>query len=518
MIHAPGRVGIGGSGLGGFSSLFLLASVAFSTLGCGEAPFSELDDSSGAPDESSVLEQADDGLVSGAKLVSLGDATSESEAVIAISYEPSGQAHTMVSVNADDPAHVSVDDGGTPNVKDDDTRTITQWASQMMIFHRTGLAGGYTATRIPSPDGSALWGDPAIAATGRYAVATTLRIPPGKFPRVGDLRFPISMSPGSAKQITDYLSGACVARSSDYGQTWAMPATDCILSEGHFYDGGAAAVDAQGAMYVAFNDATAFQIDVWRTTGPQGAFSLMPDPFPGKRMDTHPRMRLHGGVLYVMSIDTGGQLWLNRYTGGAWQTPTLAATGASYHNSIDLANGPVIRLGPGHDFTVHSSPFNGTPQLVFVHSTVAGAGKSMLKTGACSASGGVWSCQMIANATSNPDVHCFNPSIATGWYSPAPGVSVPSTKITYQRVLSTETKVALHVSPANFSTTAVRVSGWQVPCPDLRGYWGDYDSMAPGSDGSFHRVFSDSTGSACSAQAYASSPLGVSESIVPIAP
>jgi hypothetical protein len=87
-----------------------------------------------------------------------------------------------------------------------------------------------------------------------------------------------------------------------------------------------------------------------------------------------------------------------------------------------------------------------------------------------------------------------------------------------QRVLSTETKVALHVSPANFSTAAVRVSGWQVPCPDLRGYWGDYDSMTAGSDGLFHRVFSDSTGGACTAQAYASTPLGVSESVIPIPP
>jgi hypothetical protein len=155
---------------------------------------------------------------------------------------------------------------------------------------------------------------------------------------------------------------------------------------------------------------------------------------------------------------------------------------------------------------------------VFVHSTLAGAGKSALKTGACNTTGAAWSCQMIANGISNTDVHCFNPSIATGWYSPAPGVSVPSTKVTYQRVLSTETKVALHVSPANFSTAAVRVSGWQVPCPDLRGYWGDYDSMTAGSDGLFHRVFSDSTGGACTAQAYASTPLGVSESVIPIPP
>jgi len=50
-----------------------------------------------------------------------------------------------------------------------------------------------------------------------------------------------------------------------------------------------------------------------------------------------------------------------------------------------------------------------------------------------------------------------------------------------------------------------------------RSYWGDYDSMAVGADG-FHRVFSDSTGATCVRQNYTSTPLGVSESIIPIPP
>jgi len=41
--------------------------------------------------------------------------------------------------------------------------------------------------------------------------------------------------------------------------------------------------------------------------------------------------------------------------------------------------------------------------------------------------------------------------------------------------------------------------------------------MAVGADG-FHRVFSDSTGATCVRQNYTSTPLGVSESIIPIPP
>jgi hypothetical protein len=181
-----------------------------------------------------------------------------------------------------------------------------------------------------------------------------------------------------------------------------------------------------------------------------------------------------------------------------------------------VVNNMLIRQGAGFDFSVYSSPFDGSTQVEFVYTKIV-SNKSVLQSGLCNASSGTWACNIVAGATSNPAVDCFNPAMATGWYSVPHGPSVPSTKITYQRTLSTGNKVALHVSPSNFSTAVVRVSGWQAPCPDYRGYWGDYDSMVAAADG-FHRVFSDSTGATCTRQNYTTSPLGVSESVIPIAP
>jgi len=481
---------------------------------CGDFP---LDDT----DSTRAVEEEQSSLVSGASRVTSGtDGTTESEAVITITTDPTGTPHTIVTANADDPGKIVYSDSGSPTFAGDDTRTIALGSSQMVLYGRPALSGSYPLkTRIAPPDGGALWGDPAIASSGQYVVASSLHIPVGRFPKGPIVGSHVAIEQTNNEDIEDFLGGACIARSFDYGGTWSMQQADCVTDQGHFYDGGAVAVSSQGDLFAAFNDAEdgVNQIDVWRTNGPGGSFFQTEDPFPFKAMDTHPRMRFSSaGVAYLMAIDTSGNLWLNRYVSRAWQTPTLAASGATYYNIV-VVNNMNIRQAAGFDFSVFSSPLDGSTQLLFVYTKLVN-NKSVLQSGACSAnSAGTWSCSIVAGATSNPAVDCYNPAIATGSYSVPHGPSVPSTKITYQRTLSTGNKLALHVSPWDFSTTVVRVSGWQAPCSTYRGYWGDYDSMAVGADG-FHRVFSDSTGATCARQNYTSTPLGVSESVIPIPP
>jgi hypothetical protein len=474
---------------------------------CGGLPYDE--------DTGEVFDEEQSALVSGATRVTSGtDSSSEAEAVITITTDTSGTSHTIVTANADHPGKIVYSDSGTPGVPADDTRTINLNSSHMVMYHRAGLSGSYTATRILPPDGGALWGDPAIDSNGPYVFASSLRLAKGRFPSNGVERYAITQTNGES--VAAYAVGACIARSSDYGQTWSMQLADCAYDEGHFYDGGAVAVNGQGKVFAAFNDVDASQIDVWRTDGPTGAIYQTDDPFPGKVMSSHPRMKFSsGGVAYLMAIDSSSRLWLNWYSSRTWHTPTLVASNLTFSDSVSVA-GMELRQASGFDFSVYTSPNDGSTQIAFVYTKTV-SGKSVLQAGGCNASSGTWSCVVNPEATSNPAVDCYNPAIATGWYSVPHGPSVPSTKISYQRTNSSGNTLALHVSPANFSTAAVRVSGWQTPCPDYRGYWGDYDSMVAGPDG-FHRVFSDSTGATCSRQNYTQSPLGVSESVIPIPP
>jgi len=67
--------------------------------------------------------------------------------------------------------------------------------------------------------------------------------------------------------------------------------------------------------------------------------------------------------------------------------------------------------------------------------------------------------------------------------------------------------------PGQSSFSSVRQELSQTPCPDTRGYWGDYDGMAAGPLGTFFRGFSDSAHGTCTQAQFTSSPLGASTSI-----
>jgi hypothetical protein len=474
---------------------------------CG-APL-ESDQFDGLEDVGKVQER----VVSGATRVSVGNSTSEAEAVIAITGSAT-EIHTIVTANADSPSSVFYSDGGTPNTIADDTRTVHPGASLMTIWHRTGLSGSYTTQRMTPPERGALWGDPAIAASGQFVYATSLRIPLGNFPlnSIGAPR-PIVNTGGSS--IGDFLAGACVARSSDFGQNFTMDAArDCASDEGHFYDGSAVTTTADGKLFAAFNDVDMSEIDVWRSDSPTGAIFQTPNPFPHKNMFSHPRM-VFSRVPHLMAVDEFGQLWMSRYVSGVWGTPIPIASNVAFHQPVTLRGGMTLRQANGFDFTVYQAPNGSGPVVEYVIMQLTPSNKTILRVGRCAAPQGTWSCQTDPEWVTNPDVNSFMPAIASGGF-PRQGFIERLTKITFHRDNGDGIRVALHAATAfEGPLAATRITGWQTPCPDLRGYWGDYDSMVAASDG-FHRVFSDSTESSpCIRQGYTQQPLGVSEAVIP---
>jgi hypothetical protein len=491
-------------------TLFIATGVCALSASCG-APMEADDGEELSTDQQGLISQR--AGLNRAMRVSVGDSTSEAEAVIDITVDTNGQAHTNVTANADHAGMIIYGDGGTPNSMADDTRTVWPGASHMLMWHRVGLTGAYTSQRIAPPDGGGLWGDPAIGSYGKWVYATSLRLPKGRFPFNGVSHGPIVMTGGAS--VADYLAGACIARSSDYGQTFTMTIDDCAYDDGHFYDGTAVLSTYQGKIFAAFNDVDASQIDVWRTDGPTGAIYQTPDPFPGIDIASHPRIKVTGtSAPFLMAADTSGTLWLTRYSNRRWSAPIQVATDVAVHATVTMGGGLELRQANGFDFSLFTAPDGSGIHAAFVVMRMVG-GKAVLTAGGCSAASGEWACGANPNWESNPAINSFSPAIATAYFSNGPHApATPRTVITFQREHSNGVNVALY--GASLSSLVTKpLTGWQTPCPDLRGYWGDYDSMAAASDG-FHRVFSDSTDSAtCTRSAYTQSPLGVSEMAFP---
>ena len=160
---------------------------------------------------------------------------------------------------------------------------------------RTFQYGG----KLSPPFGwSLIWGDSAMAKadiddpTVYYAqlAGTT-----AAFDAVADPQQQAITSAG--QNVANALTGYCIARSTSRGIDF--PSIACINDV--FQDGSSLAVARDSAnrrqVYVGGTLAR-----VWRMDGESMAFSASPlaDPFPSKAEPSHPRMRVFGGVLYIV--------------------------------------------------------------------------------------------------------------------------------------------------------------------------------------------------------------------------
>lgn len=362
--------------------------------------------------------------------------------------------------------------------------------------------------KVTPPSGwSVLWGDPAATTSGAsYAVVfiSNLAIPDGKFPAGGIDGYVTYGAKGA------YIGGACIARSTDGGKTFAnyqcvsnkeAVADDPDAVKGHFYDGGSMASTPSGEVYAAYIDISSSVIRVWRAAHHNAQFELIGNPFPGLIPATHPRLRAsQDGWLYAATtvVAQGGYVvYVNRYRNGQWAKAVQASEFTVGYPQVNLGStvqgSPLkIRTGPQYSFDVGAASEGGNDAVRFLY-TRSSSGRLYVEGSACAAD--LTNCHPVTGwkaGPSSPDatpLDVFNPTVAA-WRGFI-GLPPHWTSSFYERYGTSVTKVALsRMNLAYVNGTALGIPVNLVKnitvCSDTRGYWGDYDDM-------LHVGFDDTT-------------------------
>lgn len=368
------------------------------------------------------------------------------------------------------------------------TRKVKRGASLMGWSYSPD--GGDTFTikgKLRPPAGwSILWGDPAIAsvrnpysATVGLVYLTNIASPDDRFP-----------AGGHSGYIGDVLAGACIARSWNGGQTFSH--VQCVRDGNHFYDGAAMAVSRTGRACAAYNDVDEDSIDVWCQNGLLTSFKLVPNPFPGQKIVTHPRLRADDdGNMYLMAMRAcsggRGQLILAKWNGTSWTSPVSAgACDGAVYPQFNLG-GRMLRTGPQFSFDIRNDEMVGSDAIRVVYTHTGSDGRHHLKGNFCSASalscwdgGSGWT-------TDASTGHQFNPKIDRAPRRRNERGEVISEEIWkvvfYNDDLGGTNQIS--VKQGNLAVlpdqSRVFVPFELVPkhevCSDTRGYWGDYDEV-----------------------------------------
>jgi hypothetical protein len=405
-------------------------------------------------------------------------------------------------------AVVTYNDGTDPDGRIEytsTTRTIKAGASHLGWSYSTDAGKTWSyGGRVPPPPGwAALWGDPAIVTSRTsYAVMfiTSLAIPDAKMPAQG-ISGSVIISGAQS-----YIGGACIARSTDGGKTFAN--YQCVSNtaknstpdseKGHFYDGGSLAASKEGAVFAAFNDVTENAIDVWRAASHSGQFQLLPDPFPEMAMVSHPRLRSSpfDDSVYVAAQSSNGQIFINRYRNGAWGAPRSVA-GAQVYPCIEFeADGCSgafstklrVRTGPQFSYDVGAADdAEGRDAIRFLFTVKDGpTGRFHLRAATCKLDisdcyGWTGTSDWGTLPSSRFAIDAFNPNVRA-W----PGfIGLPPVWMTTFNYRFGLPANGIYVARA---TLAYLPNGDRLYfpidlvknapiCPDQRGYWGDYDDL-----------------------------------------
>jgi hypothetical protein len=219
----------------------------------------------------------------------------------------------------------------------------------------------------PTNGWSVLWGDPSITndfADARYVFIANLAVPNSKMPSSGVISGYLDPPDQEA-----YLGGACIARSEDGGIHFAI--AQCVTDNSDFYDGSsivAAGSSYDRRVFAAFRDVDANKIDVWSAPNDTGTFTLMPNPFPGMTIVSHPRLRFDrdSDSLYVAAINNGdNKVYVSRYV-NSWGSPAVASMSMVVNPDIQFAN-RTLRTGYQFSFDVGTPSQNGNDDVRFAY-------------------------------------------------------------------------------------------------------------------------------------------------------
>jgi hypothetical protein len=423
-----------------------------------------------------------------------------------------GRHNLVITYNHNDPGFVTF----TGN-----SRQIFSGASLMRFFRLTPVDDSGVSGRVAPPSGWAvLWGDPGITrnrANANRVYMTNLAVPNAKFPTAaGKIEGDIARDGLAPNLCGSYLGGACIARSSDNGLTFTLSSADCVrritgtCTQGTFYDGSDMETSPEGRVYAAYRDVQLSKSDVYMATSQTGAFSLLPTPsgFQGY----HPRIKWGPGGLYLLQLN-GSTLSITRYGGGSsysgmWTSPVNVATNAAL-GEITLSDRN-IRSAGSYDLDIGPGETGGTDARV-IYRVVGSDGRHHIRIARCTTGTTISCTNPTSWRTDTLAGEQFTPAIATGTSSagqPYWAVSYHSTQ-NFSTGNQTELRRGI-VTNVGDGFTRFAQEPVQRPCPDNRGYWGDYDNMATGPGGFTFRGFSNSFNSSCTPQGYTTAPLGTS--------
>jgi hypothetical protein len=392
-------------------------------------------------------------------------------------------------------------------------RTVFAGASMMGWSYSTsgGNSWTYGGKVAPSQDWPILWGDPALTASrtrANIAFLANLAVPKSKYPGPQGV-----IATLNSNGFVSAVGGACIARSTDSGKSFAL--YQCVSRPSFdFYDGGSMAAGPNGDIYAAFLDYITSQIDIWHSPDENGTFSMMSNPFPGQLAVNHPRLRVAlDGTLYAATRNSSGDVIVNRFVNGNWGLPKAACHNVLWYPLVTLSDRS-LRTGPQFSFDVGAPSVIGNDEVRFVCTTrdpqtqrlflEASFCRADLSTGCLDAPG--WSTSTQNSSGYRADQ--FNPLVEAfpGFFFGIP----PIWKVSF---LSRENdpggnKVSVQQGnlavlddpvPANRKRIFLEFDfvTQQVVCPDNRGYWGDYDDLRvfeiKDGDAHFIRAETDST-------------------------
>jgi hypothetical protein len=377
------------------------------------------------------------------------------------------------------------------------------------------------------PSVSILWGDPSVInsrAHQWYFFLSNLAI------RSDD---PQLLQNGCVSNLYPALSGACIARSVDNGETFQP--YQCMTNNNDFYDGSSMDSGQNGEIYAAYRDVNLDQIHVWKAADENSPFKApgdpnggIPMPFAGRTMVSHPRIRVdyQTNFLYAMSVEqrvinTQPHYFaiISRYFRDAagywsWTTPRDMPLEIVDFPKIQMSD-RAIRTGPQFAFDI-GAPSGCQQDDVRILYTVRATDMKLAVRGAyctrdlftCS-DAPEWSSE--TNGTGGHRGNQFNPNLKAfpgflPWLQPV-------WKTTYMSTEDNPNWNIVSIWHANFEYYSCfrqyfkqQAVPDQTPCTGTDmvygGYWSDYDDLQIGyitsQDGvRWLKTFPDSTSTAC---------------------
>ena len=399
-------------------------------------------------------------------------------------FNQSETAITTTRSNGQDIIVVAYNDGtntGSTVLYTSDNRTVLNGASLMGWSYSLdkGQTWRYGGKVLPPQDWAALWGDPSITTSGtesNVVFMSNLAIPASKMP-----------PNGISGRVNDFIGGACIARSTDGGQTFQPYAM--VSNNQDPYDGGCMAAAQTGEIYAAYIDMAADRIDIWRAPNDNGQFALMPNPFPDMTMYSHARIRTspYDGTVYVAAQADDYAVYMTRWTGQAWLKPIRVSDGpVELYPVSTFVTGTIVRTGPQFSFDIGAaSTGDGRDAIRVLYTMHDPETKRMFVTGSYvnldltdARTAPEWG---TTPGNLNTPGDQFNPNVRAwqGFFG-----LPPVWKATYMnRDPNALDKLDLMQGNLAYLPDGTRIyvpfnAMQQIPaCPDLRGYWGDYDGL-----------------------------------------